>query len=71
MCRPGWISTPRRSKTLAAQPAIISMDAAQQKPYLQAMQQAFALQGNEPATYLVSTTDLTGLNVARSDDWKG
>ncbi|HTP10235.1 MAG TPA: GAF domain-containing protein [Anaerolineae bacterium] len=57
-------------KTLAAQPAIISMDPAQQKPYLQAMQQAFALQGDQPATYLVSTTDDNGLNVARSDDTK-
>jgi GAF domain-containing protein/HAMP domain-containing protein len=57
-------------KTLAAQPAIISMDPAQQKPYLQAMQQAYAKQGDRAATYLVSTTDLNGLNVARSDDGK-
>jgi GAF domain-containing protein/HAMP domain-containing protein len=57
-------------KTLAAQPAIISMDSAQQRPYLQAMQQAFAKQGDNPATYLVSTTDLNGLNVARNDDAK-
>ena len=55
-------------KNLAAQPAIVSMDAAQQKPYLQAMQQAFANQGDNSATYLVSTTDLNGLNVARNDD---
>jgi GAF domain-containing protein/HAMP domain-containing protein len=54
-------------KALATQPAITSMDAAQQKPYLQAMQQAFAKQDDAPATYLVSTTDLNGLNVARSD----
>jgi GAF domain-containing protein/HAMP domain-containing protein len=55
-------------KNLATQPAIVSMEAAQQKPYLQAMQQAFAKQGNQEATYLVSTTDLNGLNVARNDD---
>ncbi len=50
-------------KMLATQPAILSMDAAQQKPYLEAMQKTFG-----PDVYLVSTTDLNGLNVARSDD---
>jgi GAF domain-containing protein len=60
-------------KALAAQPAIMSMDPVQQKPYLEAMQQAFKEQTSpgqaaQPAMYLVSTTDLTGLNVARSDD---
>ncbi|CAG0926662.1 Methyl-accepting chemotaxis protein McpH [Thermoflexales bacterium] len=55
-------------KALAAQPAIMSMDPVQQKPYLKSMQQAFKQQGDQVATYLVSTTDLNGLNVARSDD---
>ena len=60
-------------KALAAQPAIMSMDPVQQKPYLEAMQQAFKEQTSpgqaaQPAMYLVSTTDLTGLNIARSDD---
>ncbi len=59
-------------QTLASQPAIVSMDPQQQKPYLEAMQQAFKEQTSQdqapqPAMYLVSTTDLNGLNVARSD----
>ena len=48
-------------QNLAAQPGIISMDAEQQRPILQ----AFA--ANYPYTYLVSTTDTTGMNIARND----
>lgn len=42
-------------------PGIVSMDPAQQKPILEAMAQAY------PYMYLVSTTDLNGMNVARND----
>ena len=49
-------------KELATLPAVTSMDAAQQKPYLQAMATAF------PDMYLVSTTNLTGTNIARNDN---
>jgi GAF domain-containing protein/HAMP domain-containing protein len=60
-------------QSLASQPAITSMDPAQQKPYLEAMQRAFQEQRSpgkaaQSAMYLVSTTDLAGLNVARSDE---
>ncbi|CAG0935253.1 Methyl-accepting chemotaxis protein McpH [Thermoflexales bacterium] len=48
-------------QALASQPAIVSMDPQQQKPYLENMARAFT------DMYLVSTTDLNGLNVARSD----
>jgi GAF domain-containing protein/HAMP domain-containing protein len=48
-------------KQLVNVPDIISMDAAQQKPVLQALAVAF------PHMYLVSTTDLNGINVARND----
>jgi GAF domain-containing protein len=47
---------------LTLQPSIVSMDGELQRPVLQAMAKA------HPYTYLVSTTDLTGLNVARNDD---
>jgi signal transduction histidine kinase/HAMP domain-containing protein len=43
-------------------PDIVSMDANQQRPVLQAKSQTHTYM------YLVSTTDLTGLNVARNDD---
>ncbi len=43
-------------------PDIVSMNAEQQKPVLEAMAAA------HPHMYLVSTTDLNGINVARSDD---
>jgi GAF domain-containing protein len=49
-------------KSLAASPAIQSMNAAEQKPALSAMTAAF------PYIYLASTTDLTGMNVARNDN---
>lgn len=47
---------------LTLQPDIISMDAEQQRPVLQAVANAY------PYMYLISTTDLTGMNVARNDD---
>ena len=47
---------------LVLQPAIVSMEPERQKPILEAMTTS------HPHMYLVSTTDLTGLNVARSDD---
>ena len=66
-----WLDLSTKAlKTLAVEPAIVSMEAAQQKPYLQAMQQAYAKQNGDPAMYLVSTTDLNGMNVARNDDAK-
>lgn len=43
-------------------PGIVSMDAGQQRPVLQAISQSHTYM------YLVSTTDLAGLNVARNDD---
>ena len=49
---------------LAAQPQIIGMDPAQQKPILEAMAAAY------PQMYLVSTTDQQGINVARNDAGK-
>lgn len=45
-------------------PAITSMEPDQQLPVLQAMAQT------HPYMYLVSTTDLTGMNIARNDDAK-
>jgi len=49
---------------LVMQPQIIGMDAAQQKPILEAMAAAY------PQMYLVSTTDPQGMNVARNDAGK-
>ncbi len=46
---------------LVMQPGIISMDADEQKPILEAMHNVY------PHMYLVSTTDLTGFNIARND----
>jgi GAF domain-containing protein/HAMP domain-containing protein len=66
-----WVDLNTKAlKGIAALPDIISMDPALQRPYLQVMQQAFAKQGDALATYLFSTTDLNGMNVARSDDGK-
>ncbi len=57
-----WLDLNTRALAqLASLPAITSMDAAQQKPYLEAMGKAYE------DMYLVSTTDLTGLNLERSD----
>ncbi|HMB21994.1 MAG: cache domain-containing protein [Chloroflexota bacterium] len=47
---------------LASQPDIVSMDASQQLPVLKSMANAY------PYMYLVATTDLKGMNVARSDN---
>jgi len=47
---------------LVTLPDIVSMDGARQKPILETMA------ATHPHMYLVSTTDLNGLNVARSDD---
>lgn len=46
---------------LARQPGIITMDPAQQTPILKVMDDIYT------DVYLVSTTDLSGMNVARSD----
>ena len=48
-------------KQLVNVPDVVGMDAAQQKPVLQALAAAFS------HMYLVSTTDLNGINVARND----
>jgi hypothetical protein len=52
----------RALQNLAAQPGIVSMDPQQQRPILQ----AFAV--NYPYVYLVSTTDTSGINIARNDE---
>ncbi|HSQ16065.1 MAG TPA: cache domain-containing protein, partial [Anaerolineales bacterium] len=49
-------------QNLARQPDILSMDPARQKPVLQALAATY------PSIYLASTTDLSGMNLARSDD---
>jgi GAF domain-containing protein/HAMP domain-containing protein len=49
-------------QSLALQPEILSMDPAQQKPALARMLIAY------PSLTLISTTDLSGMNVARSDE---
>jgi len=46
---------------VAKQPAIVTMDPEQQGPVLKLMDDIYS------SVYLVSTTDLTGMNVARSD----
>ncbi len=58
-----WLNLNTKAlEELASLPAITSMDGQQQKPYLQAMAAAY------PEMYLVSTLDLSGVNVARSDN---
>ncbi|MBN1261846.1 MAG: GAF domain-containing protein, partial [Anaerolineae bacterium] len=58
-----WLDFNNRALSqMVAQSGITSMDPVQQKPILEAMA------GTYPYMYLVSTTDLTGLNVARNDD---
>jgi GAF domain-containing protein/HAMP domain-containing protein len=58
-----WLDLNLRSlQQLVSLPDIISMEAEKQKPILEAMATAF------PHMYLVSTTDLDGINVARNDD---
>ncbi len=49
-------------ENLSVQPGIVSMDAQRQKPILEAMAQIY------PEMYLIATTDLQGVNVARQDD---
>ena len=49
-------------QNLASIPDIMSMDAQKQKPLLKKMAAAY------PYLYLISTTDLNGMNVARNDD---
>jgi GAF domain-containing protein/HAMP domain-containing protein len=49
-------------RQLVILPDIVSMDPERQKPILEAMAAA------HPHMYLVSTTDLNGINVARNDD---
>ena len=58
-----WLDLNLRSlQQLVSLPDIISMEAEKQKPIVEAMAIAF------PHMYLVSTTDLDGINVARNDD---
>ncbi|HEU0292882.1 MAG TPA: cache domain-containing protein [Anaerolineales bacterium] len=49
-------------REMASLPDIVNMDSDQQRAVLQSIAQA------HPYMYLVSTTDLTGINVARNDD---
>ncbi len=58
-----WLDFNTRAlQQLVTLPQIRSMDPEQQKPILQVMETVY------PYIYLVSTTDLKGMNVARSDD---
>lgn len=58
-----WLQLNRSAlHELTLQPDILNMNAEEQRPVLQAMAEAY------PYMYLVSTTDLTGLNLARNDD---
>jgi GAF domain-containing protein len=58
-----WLDFNARAlRELVSLPDIVSMNAGRQKPILQAMAAAY------PDMYLVSTTDLNGINVARNDD---
>ncbi|HEX2908245.1 MAG TPA: ATP-binding protein [Phototrophicaceae bacterium] len=52
----------RALNQLVSLPDVVSMEPARQKPILQAMQAAYSYM------YLVSTTNLAGLNVTRNDD---
>jgi signal transduction histidine kinase/ActR/RegA family two-component response regulator len=49
-------------QNLSQQPGIISMDAQRQKPILRSLKQVYT------DIYLTSTTDLSGMNIARGDD---
>ncbi|HQE91218.1 MAG TPA: GAF domain-containing protein [Anaerolineae bacterium] len=58
-----WLDFNSRAlQQLVALPQIRSMDPEEQRPVLQVMESVY------PYIYLVSTTDLKGMNVARSDD---
>ncbi len=52
----------RSAREMALLPDIISMDATLQKPTL------LAISGTHPNLFLVQTTDMNGINIARSDD---
>ena len=57
-----WLESPLNAmQNLVSQPDIVSMNPARQKPLLQIMATAY------PYMYLISTTDLRGINVARND----
>jgi GAF domain-containing protein/HAMP domain-containing protein len=57
-----WIESHTEAlRELVSHPDIVSMDPAQQTPALEMMDSVY------PSIYLVSTTDLSGVNVARSD----
>jgi len=49
-------------RDLASQPDIVTMESQKQAPILKAMADAY------PHMYLISTTDLNGVNIARSDN---
>lgn len=49
-------------RNLSVQPGIVSMEAKQQKPILQRMANVYS------ETYVISTTNLEGINIARSDN---
>ncbi len=49
-------------QNLARQPEIMSMDPSRQRPVLETMAESY------PAMYLISTTDMSGMNIARSDE---
>lgn len=58
-----WLdSNVRALNEMVIQPDVLTMDAETQKPVLEAMHAVY------PHMYLISTTDRTGINVARSDD---
>jgi PAS domain S-box-containing protein len=58
-----WLESPLSAlRNLISLPDIVSMKAGRQKPVLKKMAVAY------PYMYLISTIDLTGKNVARSDD---
>jgi len=60
-----WLESPLSGlRNLVSLPDLISMKAGRQKPLLKKMAVAY------PYMYLISTTDLTGKNVARNDDEK-
>ncbi len=58
-----WLDLQSRALTeLATLPDVVSMDPTRQKPILQTMAKAY------PALYLIHTTNLNGIDIARSDD---
>lgn len=58
-----WLESPLNAmRNLVSLPDISSMKAERQRPFLQKMSAAY------PYMYLISTTDLKGMNVARNDN---